>query len=56
LERAVKDFEPPIPEDHEQRERNHLLAEEHKLKKDATKRKRGETIRTREALEKRRRQ
>jgi hypothetical protein len=56
LERTVRDSEPPVPEDHERWERNHLLAEEQKQKKDATKRRRDETIRVREALEKRRRQ
>jgi hypothetical protein len=56
LERKVKHSEPPVPEDHEQRERNHLLAEEQKRKKDATKRKRNKNIHVRDALEKRHRQ
>jgi hypothetical protein len=56
LERVVRDFEPPVLEDHERRERNRLLAEEQKQKKDATKRKHGEIICAREALEKRHRQ
>jgi hypothetical protein len=49
LERVVRDSEPPVPEDREQRERNRLLAEEQKQKKDATKRKHGEIIRARES-------
>jgi hypothetical protein len=52
----VKHSEPPVLEDHKQRERNHLLVEEQKQKKDATKRKHDENIRAKEALEKRRRQ
>jgi hypothetical protein len=56
LERVVKDSKPPVPEDHEWRERNRLLAEGQKQKKDAAKRKCGETIHMREALEKHRRQ
>jgi hypothetical protein len=52
----VRDSEPPVPEDHERRERNRLFAEEQKQKKDATKRKRDEDICMREALEKRHRQ
>jgi hypothetical protein len=56
LERVVKDSEPPVLEDRERRERNHLLAEGQKQKKDAAKRKCGETIHVREALEKHRRQ
>jgi hypothetical protein len=51
LERTVRDSEPPVLEDHEPRERNRLLAEEQKQKKDATKRKHGETIHARQALE-----
>jgi hypothetical protein len=56
LERVVRDSEPPVPEDREQRERNRLLAEEQKQKKDAIKRKHGKFIHAREALEKHRRQ
>jgi hypothetical protein len=52
---VVKDSEPSVPEDHERRERNRLLVEEQKQKMDATKRKHGETLRVREALEKRHR-
>jgi hypothetical protein len=52
----VRDSEPLVPEDHEWWEQNRLLAEEQKLKKDATKRKRDEIIRAREALEKRHQQ
>jgi hypothetical protein len=52
----VKDSEPLVPEDRERWERNRLLAEEQKQNKDATKRTRGKTLRTREALEKHRRQ
>jgi t-SNARE complex subunit (syntaxin) len=48
----VRDSEPPVPEDRERQERNRLFAEEQKQKKDATKRKRDEDIRAREALEK----
>jgi hypothetical protein len=55
LERVVRDFEPLVSKDREQRERNRLLAEEQKQKKDATKRKHGEIICAREALEKHRR-
>jgi hypothetical protein len=54
LERMVRDSEPPVLEDHERREQNHLLAKEQKMKKDAMKRKRDEIIHVREALEKRR--
>jgi hypothetical protein len=49
----VKHSEPPVPEDHEQRKRNRLLAKEQKRKKDAMKRKRDKDIHTRDALEKR---
>jgi hypothetical protein len=51
----MRDSEPPVPEDCERWERNRLLAEEQKQKKDAMKRKRDEVIRAREALERRRR-
>jgi hypothetical protein len=51
----VRDSEPPVLEDCEWWERNRLLAEEQKHKKDATKRKHNEVIRAREALEKLRR-
>jgi hypothetical protein len=51
----VKHSKPSVPEDREQRERNHLLAEEKKRKKDATKRKRDNNIHAKDALEKRRR-
>jgi hypothetical protein len=50
----VRDSEPPVPEDSERQERNRLLAEEQKQKKDATKMKRDEVICAREALERRR--
>jgi hypothetical protein len=52
LERTVRDSEPPVLEDHERWERNRLLAEDQKQKKDAMKRKRDEVNRMREALEK----
>jgi hypothetical protein len=52
----VRDSEPPVLEDRERRERNRLLAEEQKQKKDAMKRKCDEVIRARKALERRRRQ
>jgi hypothetical protein len=52
----VRHSEPPVLEDREQRERNCLLAEEQKRKKDAMKRKRDKDIHKREALEKRHRQ
>jgi hypothetical protein len=50
----VRDSKPPVPEDRERREQNHLFAEEQK-QKDATKRKLDKIVRAREALEKRRR-
>jgi hypothetical protein len=52
----VRHSEPLVLEDREQWERNHLLAEEQKRKKDATKRKRDKNIHVRDALEKHRRQ
>jgi hypothetical protein len=55
LERVAKDSEPPVPEDRERWERNRLLVEGQKQKKDATKRKRDKTIHMREALEQHRR-
>jgi hypothetical protein len=51
----VRHSEPLVPEDHEQWERNRLLAEEQKRTKDAMKRKR-DNICAREALEKCRQQ
>jgi hypothetical protein len=48
----VKHSKPPFPKDREQREWNHLLAEERKRKKDSTKRKHDENIRAKDALEK----
>jgi t-SNARE complex subunit (syntaxin) len=48
----VRDFEPSVLEDRERWERNRLLVEEQKMKKDAMKRKCDEIICMREALEK----
>jgi hypothetical protein len=48
----VRHSEPPVLEDREQREQNHLLAKEQKRKKDTTNRKRDKDIHAREALEK----
>jgi hypothetical protein len=50
----VRHSEPLVPEDHEQWERNHLLAEEQKWKKDTTKRNRDKNICPRDNLEKHR--
>jgi hypothetical protein len=47
LERTVRNSEPPVLEDREWRERNRLLNEEQKQKKDATMRKRDEVIHSR---------
>jgi hypothetical protein len=52
----VRHSEPLVLEDCEQRERNRLLAEEQKRKKDAVKRKHDKSMHARDALEKHHRQ